>query len=792
MESVVHAVDWNLARENVFDSASWLGASTGGTEVIEQLRKPTALICSSKGVEKPPLQGGHLKRDELLLETLRKVIARGGTILIPTDTSARVLELAYLLDRAWGKDVEPNGQNPLRAAKLYLASRNGGATMRNAGSLLEWMNENVVREFETAAEVAEKETLRQTRSLHRRGDSKQIQGNDRPNIDTAAGEKAEGLFEFKQLRILERRSQINRILGTKTAKVILASDVSLEWGFSKEILQSIASDPANLLIFTQEYTNTDTESLGRTLWQWYQERRDGVAMETISEGQQLEQVHTGGRDLEIKFAQRAPLEGRELLTYQRFLATQRQFQNSLQMNNGTGLETSIDAVDETSSTSSSSSDQSEPGKQGKALNISATLAHASRNRGGVNKEQAGVSALLQQPGVYDYDVRGKKGRETVFPYNAKRRRCDDFGELIRPEDYLRAEERDEMNGQDARNLKTSKEPQLGQKRKWEDITSSDPRRSQADGATRRKLKGDFREDDSRHLNGDGAPEDDSDDSDPEPEEPPLGPSKLTFQTTSVKAHLKLAYIDFSGLHDQRSLSMLIPLIRPRKIVLVGGSKLETAWLAENCRQTLGSIIQKVEDIFCPAIGETVSASMDTNAWTVKLSEALVKRLRWQNVKGLGVVTLMGRLTATAGPEKSHIENPKSKRLKGAKGEVEEPKLEDIPTDSKELSRLMPTLETLPANMVAATRSVAQPLHVGDLRLADLRKPLQSMGHTADFRGEGTLVIDNLVAVRKSGTGKIEIESGGIRVPGPYQKGSGTSFDSVRQRIYDGLAVIAGG
>ena len=788
----MHAVDWNLGRENVFSGASWLGASTGGTEVIEQLRKPTALICSTRGVEKVPVTGGHGKRDELLLDTLRKAIARGGTVLIPTDTSARVLELAYLLDRAWGKDVDKSGHNPLRAAKLYLACRNGGATMRNAGSLLEWMDENVVREFETAAEIAEKETLRQTRTQHRRGDSKQIYENDKPNLDAVAGEKPEGLFEFKQLRILERRSQINRILGTKTAKVILASDASLEWGFSKEILQSIASDPSNLLIFTQEYGNMGTETLGRTLWQWYQEKRDGVAMEIGSDGQQLEQVHTGGRDLEIRSAQRVPLEGRELLTYQRYLATQRQFQNSLQMNNGAGLETSIDAVDETSSTSSSSSDQSEPGKQGKALNVSATLAHASRNKAGANKEMVGVNTILQQPGVYDFDVRGKKGRETMFPYTAKRRRCDDFGELIRPEDYLRAEERDEINAQDARDLRTGKELQLGQKRKWEDITSPDPRRSQVGGSTRRKTKGGFREDGLRHMNGDGELDNDSEDSEPEPDELPLGPSKLTFQTTVVKAHLKLAYIDFSGLHDQRSLSMLIPLIQPRKVVLVGGTPSETAWLAEDCRQKLGLTGEKAEDVFCPATGETASASMATNAYNVVLSEPLVKRIRWQIVKGLGVVTLMGRLTATAGPEKATIEIPKSKRLKGLKGEAEEPKLEEIPTDLKELSRLIPTLEPLPASMVAATRSVAQPLHVGDLRLADLRKHLQSMGHSADFKGEGTLVVDNLVAVRKSGTGKIEIESGGVRVPGPYQRGSRTSFDSVRQRIYDGLAVIAGG
>src|SRR5207249_2255622 len=47
MESIVYAVDWNQARENILSGAAWLGGAGGrGTEVIEQLRKPTAMVCS--------------------------------------------------------------------------------------------------------------------------------------------------------------------------------------------------------------------------------------------------------------------------------------------------------------------------------------------------------------------------------------------------------------------------------------------------------------------------------------------------------------------------------------------------------------------------------------------------------------------------------------------------------------------------------------------------------------------------------------------------------------------------
>ena len=808
MESVVYAVDWNQVRENVLSGAAWLGGSgAGGAEVIEQLRKPTALICSTKGAEKNPLAGGRTKRDDLLLEMIRTSISKGGTVLIPTDTSARVLELAYLLDHAWKGDAEKPDSISLQSAKLYLASRNVGATMRYAGSMLEWMDENVVRDFEASS------TNTSSRQ-HTRTDSKQIRGNQEPqNKETQNPENPAGPFDFKFLKLLERKSQVEKILSSNTPKVILASDTSLEWGFSQDILRQIATDPSSLIILTQDCDvirsddHGSTRGLGDVLWEWYQERKDGVAMETGSSGQRLEQVHTGGRSLDITNVKRTSLEGRELLIYQQYLATQRQFQNSLQANGGTGLETSADAVDETSSTSSSSSEQSDPERQGKALNMSTTLAHANRNKIGANKESIGVNALLTQPGLYDYDVRGKKGRESMFPYYTKRRRGDDFGDLIRPETYLRAEERDQIDGQDMRDTEVKKESRLGQKRKWEDSgpLNGSGRRASLGVVKRQKfglpsraedpIKGanDGRENDGRDID----PIDDFDEADTEEEEQHVGPSKLLFERVTVRANLRIAYVDFTGMHDQRSLSMLIPLISPRKVVFVGGNVSETAWLAEDYRQKLRSRSQTsddqlVENIFCPVVGETVSASMDTNAWNVKLSEALVRRLHWQNVRGLGVVTLMGRLSTTSSSEPSIVEVSKSKRQKLVKGESENQKVNDSAVSSEPYSENIPTLDVLPTSMIAATRSVAQPLHVGDLRLADLRKLLQSTGHIAEFRGEGTLLIDELVAVRKSGTGRIEVESGGLQASDMRIQDCETPFHAVKRKIYDGLAVIAGG
>jgi cleavage and polyadenylation specificity factor subunit 2 len=782
-------VDWNQARENILAGAAWLGgAGAGGAEVIEQLRKPTALICSSRGAERVALAGGRNKRDELLLDMIKSAIIKGGTVLIPTDSSARVLELAYLLEHAWRKEESDQG-SPLHSANVYLASKNIGATMRLARSMLEWMDDGIIREFEALGG----------------------QRNQKGASDTKQGA---GPFDFKHLRLIEEKGQINQVLGNEetkdgkaVGKVILASDTSLEWGFSKEVLRKIATDSRNLIILTEKMSSVTeevidgTSGLARTLWTWWEERRDGVALEPGSAGENLEQVYGGGREVSVKVAKRLALEGNELAAYQQWLATQRQLQTTLQPAGTTSLESSADAVDDASS-DSSDSEGSETDQQGKALNMATTLGQASRKKIGLSDEDLGVNVLIRRKGVYDYDVRGKKGRERMFPLVIRRKRADDFGELIRPEEYLRAEERDEIEGQDMRQLgKFDTQDTLGRKRKWDDVAApGDPSMSNEANKRQQIGKGLIKNaselmivsGDVNALNGINEHELVAED----PEDEVLGPAKVVFSSEPVVLNLRLAFVDFAGLHDKRSLQMLIPLIQPRKLVLVSGMKDETLSLAEDCRRLLAAqgsgIDEKAIDVYTPVAGSTVDASVDTNAWAVKLTDSLVKRLRWQNVKGLGIVTLTGRLAATVVEQNTTADSDGMTNKKELlRDGTEETVVGQALTDAAKPMSVMPILDIVPTNMTSATRSVAQPLHVGDLRLADLRKLMLSSGYTAEFRGEGTLLIDGSVAVRKMGTGRIEVESMEVPLNGVVPMHRGSTFYAVKQKIYEGLAVVAG-
>lgn len=800
MESIVYAFDWNQAKENVIAGAAWFGGSTGsGSEVIEQLRKPTALVCSASGGDKLTLAGGRRKRDDRLLDMIRSSIAKGGTVLIPTDTSARVLELAYVLEHAWRELVDNSEEDsPFKNATLYLAGKKAHGTMRLARSMLEWMDESIVREFEGVDGGDARQPSRNAAA--QRGDKKSL-----------------GPFTFKHLKVIEHQAKLEKVLESKAPQVILASDTSLEWGFSKQALRRIAEAPENLVVLTESLASSsndsdhneaetpDSSGLGQTLWDWYVKREDGVALEKAADGEFIEQVHTGGKEVTVTDVKRNQLDPNDVFVYQQYLATQRQLQNTAQGRGETNLATAQDTLDDASS--SSSSEESESEQQGKALNFSASFAHANKNKLALSDADLGVNILLRRKNAYDYDVRGKKGRERMFPYVPPKKRGDEYGELIRQEEYLRAEEREEAQLRDQKDAEDGTQTKPGQKRRWGEAGGPDgkhnrnKRRRPSRGADNQSADVDV------PLGGtfDVTTTVDADSSDEEAEEQGVeGPAKASFVRSSLKFNARLAFVDFAGVHDKRSVEMLIPLIHPRKLILVGGVKEETTTLASECRKLLAAKVgvdvtvdlKSVIDIYTPMVGETVDASVDTNAWMVKLSRSLVRQLKWQHVRNLGVVALTGQLRGPDPVAEDEDAEHTRKKLALDKGEATRATTSTGPVVASSLVKKgdYPLLDVLPPNLMAATRSVTRPLHVGDLRLADLRKLMQAAGHLAEFRGEGTLLIDGFVVVRKTGAGKIEVE-GAAQPPTVNPKTrrfNESSFLAVKRKVYDCLAIVAGG
>ncbi|KAK3691928.1 hypothetical protein LTR37_018359 [Vermiconidia calcicola] len=791
LESIVYASDWNLGRENFFPGAAWLSSGDGG-EVLESLHRPTALICSSRGVERTEALA-RKDRDSRMISLIRETVAQGGKVLIPTDSTARVLEIAFLLNNTWRENLDGPHADTYKNARIYMASRSISSTVRYFQSMLEWMDDTVVRNAEAAMA---------------RGDA---QGSgDNP-------------LDWTHVRQIEKQGQVERIMARSKPCVMLASDSSLEWGFSGQALQDIAADPRNLIILTEKTPQVDEQrhGLGTQLWDFYQSQQ---GQESAQSGAKV--VNSDGHSVELREEHTEALNAEENMLYQQYLARQRQMHSNLQGDNTMNDDTTAELGDDQVSESSESSDEDEDVEhQGRAFNVSAQLTQNKRKIG-LTEEELGVNVLLRSKNVHDYDVRNKRGREKMFPFVAHKTRNDDFGDLIKPEDYLRAEERDVIDGVDMRDGDAAKQDgaAVGQKRKWEEGTTAPGqkgRKLKEERTPNKRTKFEQRQQEpddidaiiaratgeaggaggvggSPAVNGDAQDSSsDSDESEYEPEDSaPTGPQKVVFTTRSLKLNVRIAYVDFSGLFRLTDLQGLIGRINPRKLIVTAGNASETQLLADTCRAVENG--SAVGEVFTPLNGESIDASVDTNAWTVKLTRQLVRRLNWKELgtdkPSIAAVSGMLGCEALDDGIAALVDESAKKKMKLAKGE------QRSSTEFITEAIATPVLDLLGAHLTAHHQRAAQPVHVGDLRLADIRAAVQSRGHTAEFRGGGTLLVDGTVIVRKSPNSdgiEVEATNAGLSVPSwrtmrkdGRLETEGT-FYAVKQAIYDRLAVVAG-
>ena len=187
-EDVVYAVDYNHRREKHLN----------GT-VFDSLNRPSLLITDAfNATGEPPSKS----RDDDLMKAVLGAVRRDGNVLIPVDPAGRVLELLLLLEERWAKQQ-------LGAYQLVLLTTVAYNTMEFARSHLEWMGENVGRNFD----------------------------RDRLNA-----------FNTRYLALCHSVEELQNL--RPGPKVVLASFGSLEAGPARRLFVEWAQDPKNLVVLT--------------------------------------------------------------------------------------------------------------------------------------------------------------------------------------------------------------------------------------------------------------------------------------------------------------------------------------------------------------------------------------------------------------------------------------------------------------------------------------------------------------------------------------------------------------
>ena len=197
--------------------------------VLDSISKPTLLITDSNNFLYNQIK--RRNRDEKLLgfiillfvlfysylelilkaiflfkESILKTLRNEGNVLICTDTSGRVLELAHFFEQLWR-----NEDSDLSSYSIAMLNNVSTSVIEQAKLQVEWMNDKLVQSFEI--------------------------GRYNP-------------FEFKHIKLCRTLSELNQISVPSKNKLVMASTPDLEYGFSRLLFAEWCDNPKNTIIFT--------------------------------------------------------------------------------------------------------------------------------------------------------------------------------------------------------------------------------------------------------------------------------------------------------------------------------------------------------------------------------------------------------------------------------------------------------------------------------------------------------------------------------------------------------------
>ncbi|KAF7990811.1 hypothetical protein HCN44_000616 [Aphidius gifuensis] len=311
-----------------------------------------------------------------------------------------------------------------------------------------------------------------------------------------------------QFKHLQLCHKMSDLNKVTSPKVVLTSTPDMECGFSRDLFLQWCTNPIHSIIIT---SRTSPGTLARDL---------------VDNG--------GNRNITLEIKRRVKLDGSELEEYQKKERIKQEQIKQEKM--------------ETADISSESEDEIEVG-------------------GGRGKHDLLVKQETK-PGFFKQN----KKQHPMFPFVEEKIKIDEYGEIIRPEDYKIADTIQEIDD-NKENLDIQIDEQTIQPEISSDI-----------------------------------------------------PTKCIKITRTVNVKASITYIDFEGRSDGESLQKILQQLKPRRVVFVRGSKKNCDLLAQHTQSS-------ETKVFIPTRGETLDVTTETHIYQVRLTDALVSGLKFSKGKG---------------------------------------------------------------------------------------------------------------------------------------------------------------
>ena len=178
--------------------------------------------------------------------------------------------------------------------------------------------------------------------------------------------------------------------------------------------------------------------------------------------------------------------------------------------------------------------------------------------------------------------KSNKSKYPMYPLHEEKIRWDDYGEIIRPEDWMDT------------SLATNTDP------------NDDPN---APG-----------------FNGMIVPDDSYDVTE--------APTKCTKETLTLNIKAQIRFIDLEGRSDGDTVLKLIENVKPRRVIVVRGSTKNCQKMAEKAIEVTRETGMQTDakKVFLPKTGELVDATTESFIYQVRLPDSLMSLLNFQHAK----------------------------------------------------------------------------------------------------------------------------------------------------------------
>ncbi|KAH3665517.1 hypothetical protein OGAPHI_003703 [Ogataea philodendri] len=517
-------------------------------------------------------------------------------------------------------------------------------------------------------------------------------------------------FESNRLKLVSLKDLNSLEPGPK---IIFVDGTDMEAGsLSRECFMELCSKHNTALLMTER------PAVNTTAYEIYQEWERQVSEQSGSKDGSLVILD---KKMSLSVSREDNLRGSELTEYKKSVEERRHLQKEQEvqerMNNDL-LDTMIGEEDDDDDDDNDNlfdeaeaEEELETGANGEIKTTTSTALTQSTKLTKDEDDRITVDKILQMP--MDFDVRNAKGRNRMFPFIVKKVTIDDYGEVIKHSDFMREEEKFPLKPAFEEEEEEVVEEYLENgKRKKRTVRRQVKKSRKAAAIEQSKPK-----DTVFNL------------------DPLVNPQVRTIKPVTVDIRCGLAFLDLSGLADLRSMRITFNSLKPRKVILLPntsdalmGGSVDVMKAVMNQQKSKMMDLYKSDtagilntDYLRPKLNEKIDLGNVVTSYDLVVSKELDGLLNWQTITGgYSIAHVFGEILPVAEGEK--------------------------------LLKLSPPTNT-------SMMPVSNYISIGDIRLTELRRKLTELNHVVEFRGDGTLVVNNQLAVRKISDGNLVIDGG---------------------------------